>query len=317
MYYRYKKNKGSGTLIKLFLLVFFIVGGVYLANRYNEYLFFWKYTINQISGEVIRSASIEDQKKQVDILSKALGKSSAYVEDNPLSKEAFFVHAQTLTRLAEAEADVDFTSYVLSGDVNPFSARSKSLLFDALKALKKGIALDERQVIPDALLVLAAKLLFYTGYASQEAIYYYIEGVALPASLAGVEDRRFYGLMLILKGDVDAGVSYLKERGRVVSFEDKLFLSSAYKRAGQYTDAIVSYKELLADQKSSKYEAFIRYNLGEIYFEQSLFNEALEELLKLQLLTPDDKKVHRLIGEVYVKLGDKKSAEAYLKSADS
>ena len=174
------------------------------------------------------------------------------------------------------------------------------------------MALDERLIVADNILVLASKLDFYTGYSEMETVFSYITLVLDPASLSDVEDRRFYGLMLILRGDVDNGVAFLKNNGQIESFSDRLFFSGALKKAGQYTDAIVEYKKLLSGKPSKEHEVYILYNLGEIYYEQSLYNEALEELLRLQLVKPDDSKTRRLIGQIYLKLGDKKSAEAYL-----
>ncbi|MBN2434332.1 MAG: tetratricopeptide repeat protein [Spirochaetes bacterium] len=312
MYYRYKKNKGPGVLFKVLFAVIFFGVLFYFANRYQEYLFFWRYTVNQISSGINSASLVEDEQRRIEILRESYKKSLDYAEANPLSREAFFTLANAAASLAEAESSVKFSSYILNDNGSVFDRESRDLLLESMKALKKGIALDERQVVADSILVLASKLDFYTGYSEMEKIFSYIALVSDPASLSDVEDRRFYGLMLVLKGDVDAGVAFLRNHGQIASFSDRLFFSGALKKAGQYTDAIVEYKELLSEQPSKEHEVYILYNLGEIYYEQSLYNEALEELLKLQLVKPDDARARNLTGQIYLKLGDKKSAEAYL-----
>ena len=136
MYYRYKKNKGPGILLKILFLVIIIGAILYFANQYQEYIFFWRYTVNQISTGIDSASLVKDEQRRVEILRESYKKSLYYAETNPLSREAFFTLANAAASLAEAESGTRFSSYILREGSSVFDQKSMDLLFESMKALK-------------------------------------------------------------------------------------------------------------------------------------------------------------------------------------
>jgi tetratricopeptide (TPR) repeat protein len=118
--------------------------------------------------------------------------------------------------------------------------------------------------------------------------------------------------MLILKGESDAGITYLQKCGEVETREGLLFLAAAHTLARQYTNAIAIYREMLQKDSQAGDVFDIRRELGGVYLRQSLYNEALEELNAALVMQPDNARLMIELAELHVAMKDIAAARARL-----
>lgn len=305
MYYRYRSGNSSNVFLKFFVpgICVLLIG--FALFHFRSRLMFWKFSIDQLSNEIDRkNESGLEGGVTLESLEALLEKSQQYIEKKPLAEEGYLSSSRVYRKLGELVSGVTFTSYVIGSGNVEFSEQSQQYFQKAIVALKKGVALEEENIYSDANLVLLSILYYYTGYYDDHVVDELILSMVSPETLSDVELRRFYGFILVRMGEVEKGVLFLKEHGDISTFAERLFLASVYNKAGQYTDAINSYKVLMCEDEFANYEYVIRYNLGLIYYKQTLYSEALRQFEYLMDDFSSEVQLCKVVAELNEIIGD-------------
>ncbi len=311
MYYRYKTKGNSGNLLKYVFVALLSVLLVGILIKYHEDFMFWKYSMNKLENEinaVKRINAADFDTKEISQLSKNV---EEYIQENPLNENAYYLAARLYVIIGEKKSGINFTRYIMSVE-ETISEESMQHFFNALQYIKKGFAIEENAARTDDTLLMLAKLYLYTAYTSSDELYELIRDVSVPEEIEDVQDRRLYGFLKVNSGDIEYGIDYISRYGSISSVEDRLFFAGVYKQSGQYTDAIVTYKNILQDDIQKQHEETARFALGEIYFAQSLYSEALEQFSQLLLSDPDNSRIKEYMAKTYRKLGDDETADTYM-----
>jgi tetratricopeptide (TPR) repeat protein len=273
---------------------------------------FWKYSLTTLENEI--NLKLESNSGSITIAEadEISLKIESYLADNMLNDESFFLSSKLMTKTAERVSGISLTDYIVQTSESQFNIYSINLLKKSLKYLKKGLAIKENAARSNDVILLLSKLYIYTGYSQEELLFDLIQDIADPTTIEDIENRRLYGFLTVRSGQVDVGIDYLKKYGDIKNTSDSLFLAGVYKLSKQYTDAIILYKEILNSNPTSDQTVIVRFSLGEIYFEQSLFNEALEQFSQLLIENPEDRIIKDYMVKTYRELGDEDTAETYL-----
>ncbi len=312
MYYRYKTKNNSSAILKygFLALLIAVLAGIVIHNR--QELMFWKYSFNRLDATLeefeANESFMADSREAEHITAKVHG----YAEDNPYSEDACYLAARLHTLLGERLSNLSVTRYIISPDTVFILDETTTHFFTALKNIKKGFAIRENGAREDSQILLLAKLYLYTGYYDRNVMFDLMRDVSRPEELSDVEERRLYGFLTVLGGDTAYGLDFIRNHGSITSIEDRLFLAGVYKLSEQYTDAILAYKDILSSELTAEYEMTARMALGEIYYTQALYNEALEQFSQLLISNKGNKEAKQYMVRIYDKLGDTKTAENYM-----
>jgi cytochrome c-type biogenesis protein CcmH/NrfG len=94
MYYRYKSKRRDYGYLKVLFAVVVIVPLVFLAVHYHEYLMFWRYSQNTLEQRLQRVSAMPASAEKTAELAELQVIADTFLEENPLSADAFFLAAR-------------------------------------------------------------------------------------------------------------------------------------------------------------------------------------------------------------------------------
>ncbi len=312
MYYRYKSKEKNNSFIKIFLGGLILAGILFGLYSQRERLMFWKMSERKIASMLQSDSPVESPEVKTERLRTLEKNALKNCEKNPYNAAAQYMYAAILFGLGESLSELDFSRYCISSGERIYSEQSIAMFYDAIRHIRKGMSVEESRVVPDDVLIKLAYMYYITGYYSEDEIVELTDNIASPNLLADVHGRRFFAFMRIKSGDIANGIDFLQQYGGISSFQDRFFLASMYAAAGQYTDAINLYVELQREAPDKGARQKIARSLGDLYFRQMLYSEALAQYLSLLQDTPGDPGLTKSIGLSYEAMGDKENASLYL-----
>ncbi len=99
-----------------------------------------------------------------------------------------------------------------------------------------------------------------------------------------------------------------KHRENELSYAVKFHLAIIYEKNGMYSEAIETYSSILEEKRFKPHMARIRINMGNIYYEQQKYTQAIKMFrIALDHASRGERKlrcsIHRTIGNIYVEVG--------------
>lgn len=306
MYYRYKSRQRSTRKYKVIsmLLVLSVLGyGVY---HFKDSMQFWKYSMNKVEESIVLAESTVESQRQI-LLSKSLEKCDDYIHENPFQSDGYYLKGRVLVRIAISKMGITMGSFIEKGDISQKNFSNTPELIDAIKFIEKGIAFDEKSTPKDSVLMSLSMACFLSGYRPVEYCTSLVKSVRDPALIKNDEDRRYYGLMMIISGEGEKGIRYLSIRDD--SGDGALFVAYANMLAKQFSSAIMKFKEVLNTHPASDIEIRARMGLGKSYFAQSLFSDAELQFTSILLLDPENLDAKIFSAKTLFETGDKAAAK--------
>ncbi|MDY6935646.1 MAG: hypothetical protein SVZ03_15670 [Spirochaetota bacterium] len=194
--------------------------------------------------------------------------------------------------------------------MDQIDTRALSEFTKAIKDIKKGIALCNRDEDIESLIILA-KACFYTGFNNISEIYKITSKIELSNPLCKEEDIKFCSIICVYNGREKEGLELLFNRCSLSdSLRDLLFIATVNKIAKRYTSSILDYKRVLDKSSDNEIIKIVHINLGKIYFNQSLYQESLSHFYNASQIDKRDDSLKIWIGKNYSALGDRIKARA-------
>jgi tetratricopeptide (TPR) repeat protein len=308
MYNSYKSKKKNRKYLKYISALAIILIIFYFGNKYKQYIFFWKYTSSKLSREldnIIAKPKSERSGKLLDISGVFLD----YCLKNQDSAESFLLMGKIYYLLANDKLNKTFTELIIYNKTDNIPEMIKPGFIDAVKYLRKGIALSHSGKTDPEYNILLAKSYYYSGYYDPGFIFSTINNPD-PAQINDAEDIRFISIAGIINGNKEYGIEILEKFGKLSdNIKDKFFKAKAYNLAGKYTDAIIKFKEIIEITTDNELKKLGNVNLGVIYFNQSLYKESLVHFINAYILDGNDNNLKIWIGKNYSAMGDRKKAK--------
>ncbi len=311
MYYSYKSKRKNRKIIKIILLAAAVFGIFYLGAKYQQYIFFWKYTYNKISLALDDASKIEEIEKRKLKLLEISGICDEYNSNNQVSAETFMLAGKIHYLLGEIYFKKTFSEYIVSNCTDCLDQKAAAEFFTAIKNIRKAMALSSSGEIDPEYRLVMAKSCYYTGYYNIKNIYRLLGKLDNIESIPNIDDIRFLSIINILNRKEDYGLEILIKHGMVSdTMSGRFFLASAYNIAGKYTDSIMSFKNILDNCTDNNLLKLANFNLGKIYFSRSLYKESLAHFISALRLDDKDATSKIWIGKNYAALGEKTKARA-------
>ncbi|MBN2401089.1 MAG: hypothetical protein JXN64_01695 [Spirochaetes bacterium] len=311
MYYSYKSKRKNKKLYKVLLLAAAITGLCYLGVKYQQYIFFWKYTYNKISTTLKDASKIVNIDKKKLKLQEISEICDDYNSRNQISGETFLLSGKIHFQLGEIYLNKTFSEYIVSNCTDCSGNNANKEFIAAVKNIKKAIAIFSSDEIDPEYRLILAKSYYYSNYYNTQEIYRIVEKIDNVEVLSDIEDIRFLSIMNILTNKEDYGLEILVKYGMVSdSINGRFFLASAYSMAGKYTDSIMSFKNILDTCSDNALLKSANMNLGKIYFGRSLYKESLEHFTNALKIDEKDNSSRIWIGKNYAALGERTKAKA-------
>ncbi len=311
MYSIYKTKRKKRKIYVVFFLIIIIAGICYFGVKYQQYIFFWKYTYNKINQKLIEISKIDEIGKKKLKLQEIAEICNDYNSRNPVSMDTFLLSGKIHYQLGEIYLNKTYSEFIISGCTGCVSPQASAEFLNAIKDIKKGAALSRSNEINREYLLILAKSCFYSNYYNDKEIYNMISGVKDIESVPDVEDIRFLSIINILNKKEEYANDLLTRYGMVAeSIKGRFFFASAHNLAGKYTDSIMDYKYILDNSSDSEIIKLANVNLGKIYFNQSLYNESLMHFTNALKMDNGDYSLKIWIGKNYSALGERIKARA-------
>ena len=312
MYYRYKSKRRNKRVLKL-LAVTLIVGlAAYAAYINRSHLLFWKYSHNKLIQKLDATKKIADPAAREAALQAIAKACDGYRDDNQLSADGFLLAGSAHFALGECYSGGTFSEKLIyEGPTCALSDKAREEYLQAIRLIKKGVALSGEREADGRYLLMLARSSFMTGFYGMQRIYAMVSAVKPAEGFLDIDDLRFSAIVHIQNGREDRGLEMLRSRGRVSdTVEGQLLLASAYCIARRYTNAIVEYQRIMNRTSDSRVQKLIHINLGKIYFNQALYSESLNHFTDALGIDERDNQLKVWIGKNYSALGDKIKAKA-------
>ncbi|MCP4138351.1 MAG: hypothetical protein GY754_45740 [bacterium] len=311
MYYRYKSKKKKRGPAKIVVAMILLMSVAALGYRYQQYLLFWKYTNNKLAQEINRVNGIKDAGKRQEGLVELVESMNHYKSENQVEAEAFFLSGKVHSLLGESYLSGTFSKLLIDGRLKEKNRKAEKEFYKTIKNIRKGLALIDGGALKDEYSMALARACYYTGFNNPEEIYQVLRDAKAGENLENVEDIRFYSIVCITNDKVDEGLEYLTGKGMVnESMQGRLFLAASQKIAKRYTNSIMNYKEVLTRTSDNEILKQVHLNLGQIYFNRSLYKESLVHFSNALKIDERDNLLKIWIGKNYSALGDKDRARA-------
>ena len=283
----------------------------YLVYVNRQHLFFWKYTRNSIEEKIDKVLAVTDTEKRIKGLKEVAEVLTHYKEDSPVLPSAFFLSGKVNFQIAENYIGKSFSELFIKGETGRVSSAAKKYFIRSIRDFRKGAALLDGNDMKLENTLMFSKALFYTGYVDFSELWKFVSGNVTCSEIRNTEDHRFYGTVQIFAGRHEAGLEYLDHNGVVdEGVQGLLFISSARFAAEKYTNAIMSYREILERTKDSEILKLVHVCLGKIYYNQSLYSESLSHFNSALKIDELDSVSKVWIGKNYAALGYRDRARA-------
>ena len=208
MYYRYKSKKRSKKVYEVALIAALVAAVFVTGYHFRAYLVFWKYSYNSFESRIDKAARIADPIAKKEHLIQLSAKSDKYMDDNPLSPDAFLLGARVHLLLGEAYQEFDFNQCVINGLPTTANERALTEFTSAVKLVKKCRALSSRRKLSSAGLITMAKAGYYSGMYSNTDLFQMMSQIRDASEMVHADDARFYSIIQILGGHPDEGIAF-------------------------------------------------------------------------------------------------------------
>jgi len=311
MYYRYKVVNKKRGFRKTIVAIVLIGAVLFLGYRYRHHLQFWKYSGNKLEQQVAKARSIKDGGRRLEELEGISEDIDRYKLSNLTDSDAYLLSGKVHYLVGESHMGGSFSDLVINdrtADIAPLAERE---LFIAMRDIRKAASLTGSGKVGMEYSLILAKASFYTRYLTPAEIKSIVSEAGNPEDIADIDDVRFFSMILMLNKEEDRSIRLLTERkGAVTGLQGKLFLASSEKSAKRYTNAIIHYSEVLKETGDDRIRKLVHLNMGEIYFNQSLFQESLTHFISAGEIDKGDLNVKIWMGKNYNALGDKEKAKS-------
>ncbi len=311
MYTSYKSKKRNNKKYKVLLVLLIIALAVYTGNKYKQYVFFWEYTYNKLSGALSSAEKLTDPAKKTERLHELSVICSRYNDENLTSPEAYSLSARVHFELGELYSGGTFSDIIIKNSIASMSNSAKGEFIASIIDYKKMIALSSENKISAEDSITLAMACFYTDFLPLKNLYKTINSIDNPGPFNDPEFARFCAVIHILNGDNDRGLDLLKKYdAKSDSEKGRLFLATVYMMAGMYTNALLEFKTILEKTNDIDTKKHVSASMGRIYYNQSLFNESLYYFTNALGFDAKDTHVKIWVGKNYMSLGLKLKAKA-------
>lgn len=310
MYYRYKAKKKDRRFLKTIITLGMIAAGVYSIYSNRTQLMFWQINQNRIVAGINHACAITDQNKKLRELDRLVESLKLYIKENPFDPDSYILSARVNYFMAEAELKRSFTEMYIYDSFKDVSGSVKKRLVNTIRDFNKAKALLNGKALTPSDTIMLGKSFFLNGYYDPEEIFSEISSLRAVADLE-LEDIRFYIIISALSGNNEAAISLSKDAGRVEdTVQGKVFFASLLKDTNRYTESIMAFKNILGETSDSNIKIVSHYNLGQVYYKQSLYRESLEEFASILAIDNDNLNSKIWIGKNYSAMGDRDKARA-------
>ncbi|MDY6967393.1 MAG: hypothetical protein SVR08_01880 [Spirochaetota bacterium] len=309
MYSRYKVKKKNKKRYKGLLLFLILLGIIYFGFRYKKYLIFWEFTYNELEKNVEYITSLSNKEAKKNELIKIIKSYQDYKSKNKIHAKAFILLGKIHFLLGETYLPRAFSELLTRDNITLIDKKARSEFLKAIRYLRKGIILSDEDKNMQSLLLLA-KAYFYIEYKNLKDIFSIINKIEGSISSKKKEDIKFFSIVYILNQKEESGLKLLQENTSASeTIEDMLFKATALRIAKRYTNSIIEYKKILEKTSVSDIIKLVNFNLGKIYFKQSLYKESLSHLTDAYKIDNNDNSLKIWIGKNYSALGDETRAK--------
>ncbi len=306
MYTRYKPRKKEKKFVKYILYACVLGGLLYAGYTHRHVLMFWKYNISKLDRELLQIDQAANRQVRISMLKNLEKACDGYKSDNPFSSEAFFSSGRVKVLLGEAMMSATFNELFVTERLGEQGGDVRACFVEAIKDLKKAAVLDGGR-IDDRNLLLLAKAGFLAGYYPPMELAEMLSGVK-NLDMLSPEERRLYATIQVLGGNESRGIDVLKNDSDAAG---SLFLATVYRMTKKNTEAILEYRKALEKAGDDETKMLIHFNLGKIYFSQSLAMEAAKEFSDAISFSPGKAVLRVWAGKSFAVLGDKAKAREY------
>ncbi len=312
MYYRYKSKRRNKRIYRLIAVALVVGLAAYTGYINRHHLLFWKYSHNKLIQKLDNTKKIADPTARENALQAIAKACDGFRGDNPLSADGFFLAGSAHFALGECYSGGTFSEkLVYEGPACNLNERAREEYLEAIRLIKKGVALSGDREADGRYLFMLARSGFLTGFYGIGRIFSMVSAVKPAEGVLDLDDVRFCAIVHIQNGREDRGLEILKSHGKISdTVEGQLMLASAYYIARRYTNAIVEFQRIMNRTSNSQVQKLIHINLGKIYFNQALYNESLGHFTDALGIDERDNQLKIWIGKNYSALGDKIKAKA-------
>ena len=294
------------------LVPLLLIGAVlYTGYRFRHELQFWKYSGNKLEKRIDGARAVKDRDRRLQDLEQIAEDIDRYKRSNPTDAESFLLSGKAHYLVGENRMGASFSDLVINdriSDIPPLAAKD---FFVSMKDFKKAVSLSRNGKIDMEYSLMLAKACFYTHYIAPGEIKKLITDAGNADEIEDFDDYRFFAMILALNKEEDRSIRMMTERnGAATGMQGKLFLASMEKFAKRYTAALMHYSEVLKETADARIKKLVHSHMGEIYFNQSLYQESLSHFESAGAIDGSDPAVKIWMGKNYSALGDKEKAKS-------
>lgn len=317
MYDRYKPRRKRGGLPRVFFILILAGAAIWGFYSFRHYLFFWRYTRSRLEADLDKALSYKEKSRRDESLKELQESFRVYRSDNPVEAEAFYVTGRLAYERAMAVMPESFSRMVIFRSEKRMTPILSGMLEDVNRFIQKGIALDEGKGLNLKRRFILARSWYLSEYRDTARIAVFLdEGISEKTELTP-EDVRFLAYIKVRTGQENDAVALLKQKGNVMdSVEGSLYLAEIMMAGKLYTDALGIYESLVARSDDVSIQTLSHERRGEIFYRQSLYQEALEAYARALEIKPEEDRIRLMMARSCVALGDREQAAQLLEKVN-
>jgi tetratricopeptide (TPR) repeat protein len=288
MYQRYKSKRKYRPLIQTVFMILLSIVFVIIVYSQRDKIVFWKQDISKLQSKTAEAERFTDYKKRIEFfraLSENIEKGKA---QNFFDANTFLLSGRIYFLLGESYLGGSFSELFSEHRIFPINRNARDSFIKALRDINKGIALLGGTT-PADIRAIKIKAEYYLSYRDASKITSSAAAIALENASLPIELARFCALAVTLDGDRQLALKYLNERGGLgQELESELFLAAFEYYSKMYTPAIMRYRKILSETDNDNFKRTALLGLAQIYYDQSLDREMIEQVVHAHQLFPDD-----------------------------
>ncbi|HPJ33955.1 MAG TPA: hypothetical protein PK358_03920 [Spirochaetota bacterium] len=270
---------------------------------------FWKISHNRIVSEIKSVSGTTDPAMRIEKLRKLKNDLEIYKSENQLEPESYTFTARVCYALGISGKGSYTDIYLKESGIN-LSPESEKFLTEAIKNIKKAIALLDGEKVDVGDIFILARAYSFTGYYSGQDIYELLKEYTGDNGKLSADNARFFSIICINAGNVEEGLAVLQSRGEVEkSKKGELFRAKALMDAKKNTESIIAFQKILKNAEDAEIQKIAYFNLGRIYYSQNLYKESIEQFMA-SLALGEDSGSRIWIGKNHYAMGYKDRAQA-------
>ncbi len=311
MYDRYKSKRRDYGILKLVIIIVVAVGVVTAVYKNRHFWMIWKYSDSKLQQKVNKAVAIKDREKRLKGLKELRPVIVRHKEQNPFHSGAYTLAGELHFRIGETRLGDSFTDLCIRDRATNVPKLSRRDFTRAIKNFRKATAIQDSDELEQKYAFMFARSCYYTSFLTPAEILAELNRAVKNIDPAGLEERRFYALILVLNNNADKGLALLAPgKGKTESVKEKLYRASLERLGKKYTAAIMTYKDVIASTQEPDTTRLVHENLGKIYFNQALYRESMDQFAIM--LAADDKDATAKIwmGKNLAATGEKDRAKA-------